>query len=326
MTFWRSIGASCLSAILGFAATTGAQTPPAGEGDITVTYERALTRGQLNNAGDLIAPDSTDAHALMSEVQFGITNRFAVSASLPYMTVRFAGGPHPHLVNIHGQPSNLDNGQYHGTAQDFHFGGQWGLVQSRRLIVTPFAEAIIPSHDYESLGQSVVGRNLRALTVGSGVGGFADVLPGLYFQTNLSHTVVQKVLGIRPNRSRVDSEVGYFVTPHIAFRFLETFQFIHDGVDFVGSTPAIVLHRTGATSVDIRLNHDRLLRTNVLNLGGGVSLAVTDSVDILATAVKTAWGENVQRNRAVTIGANWHFRTRGTGVPRPSRHPLPRFF
>src|SRR6266550_3872542 len=121
-------------------------------------WTSAMSAWASVESGDLIAPDSTDAHALMAEVQFGITNRFAVSASLPHMTVRFAGGPHPHLVNIHGQPSSLDNGQYHGTTQDFHFGGQWSGVQSRRLIVTPFAEAIIPSHDYESLGQSVVGR------------------------------------------------------------------------------------------------------------------------------------------------------------------------
>jgi hypothetical protein len=308
VTSCRPIAAVCLAALLGGAASVAAQTPR-GEGNLTLTYEQGYTRGQLNNAGELIAPDSTDAHALVWDVDFGVTSRLTVNASLPYMSVRFAGGPHPHLVGIHGQPSNLDDGRYHGSAQDFHVGGRWTLVESRRLMVAPFAEAILPSHHYESLGQSVVGQDLRALTIGAAVSGFADaVLPGLYFQTEVSHAVVQKILAVRPDRSRVDSEVGYFLTPRFAVRFVETFQFTHDGVDFVGSRPAIVVHSSNASSFDYFLNHDRLLRTNVVNLGGGVSLALTDSLELFATAAKTAWGENVQRNRAVTVGTNLHFR------------------
>ncbi len=314
-----SIAAACLAAMLGGAASVAAQTPR-GEANLTLTYDREHTWGQLNNVGELIAPDSTDSHALLWDIEFGVTNRVAVHTSLPYVSARFAGGPHPHTVGVHGQPSNLDNRQYHGTTQDFHVGGRWALVQSRRFTLTPFAEAVVPSHHYESLGQAAVGRDLRALIIGTGVGSFADaVLPGMYFQTEVSHAIAQKVLGVRPNRTRLDSEVGYFITPRVAVRFVETFQFIHDGIDFIGSRPALVVHSTNASSFDYFLNHDRLLRANVLNLGGGVTLGLTDSLDIFATAAKSAWGENVQRDRAITVGANWHFRLRTTPTPSPQK-------
>jgi len=227
------------------------------------------------------------------------------------MAIRFAGGPHPHRVGIHGQPSNLDDGNYHATAQDFHLGGRWGLVRSPRLMVTPFIDGVIPSHHYESLGQAVVGRDLRGVIAGTSVSGFPDViLPGLYFQTQVSHTFVERVLAVRANQTNLDSEVGYFITPRIAARFVEAFQFTHNGIEFVGSQPAIVMHGTNQTSRDITLNHDRLLMTRVVNLGGGISVGLSDSVDCFASATKSTWGRNVQRDHFFTAGVNVHFRTR----------------
>jgi len=304
-------------------AAARAQTPARGEGNVTTTYQRGHTRGQLNTAGELVSQDSTAAHALLWDVEFGLTNRLAVHASLPYMAVRFAGGPNPHRVGINGQPSNIDDGRYHATAQDFQVGGRWNLVQTRRLIVTPFADGVIPSHHYESLGQAVVGRDLRALLVGTTIGGFPDVIvPGLYFQTQVSNAFVQKVLSVHANQTYLDSEVGYFVTPRIAAKFIETFQFAHDGVEFVGSPPSIVIHSTQETSRDIRLNHDRLLMTRIVNLGGGIGVGVNDSIDVFGSAMKSTWGRNIQRTYSFTAGINVHFRTRKvTTFPQPERLP-----
>ena len=104
-------------------------------------------------------------------------------ASLPAMMVRYEG-PLAHPVGINGQPSDLDDGTYHGAFQDFYFGTRFKLLQSARFALTPFVEVIVPSHHYESLAQTAVGRDLRALVVGAAAGGFAeDLLPGLYFQT-----------------------------------------------------------------------------------------------------------------------------------------------
>lgn len=255
-------------------------------------------------------------------VEFGVDDRLAVHASLPFMMVRFAGGPTPHTVGVKGQPSDLDDGTYHGGFQDFYFGVRYNLVQSPRFTVTPFAEAIVPSRHYESLGHSVIGRDLRGLVVGAAVGSFADaLLPGLYLQTRLSYTVAEEVLGTRANRSGVDSAVGYFLTPRFAVQFVEAFQFFHDGVDF-GTPPGVItLHRGGtAAPLAHRRNHDRLVRSNLLSIGGGFTFAVTDVLTIFGGATTMAWGQNIQRPRTVTVGTSWNFQTRRAPSVSPNQN------
>ena len=117
-------------------------------------------------------------------------------------------GPGPHMLTIKRQPSTIDDGTYHGSFQDFYFGARYKLVESSHLALTPFVEAIVPSHHYEPVGQSAIGRDLRALVVGAAVGGFADdLIPGLFFQTRLSYARVQEIVDIRPNRTGIDSAV-----------------------------------------------------------------------------------------------------------------------
>ena len=100
------------------------------------------------------------------------------------------------------------------------FGSASYNVKARPVAVTPFADVTIPSHHYESLGHSAAGLDLRVLAVGVSAGGFIEaVLPGMYFETEFSHAIVEEVVGIRPNRTRFDSEIGYFVTPRFAIRF-----------------------------------------------------------------------------------------------------------
>ena len=169
------------------------------------------------------------------------------------------------------------------------------------------------------------GKDLRGLVVAASIGKFLDaVLPGLFIQTQVSYTVVQEIVGIRPNRSRADAEVGYFITPRLAVRFLESYQVTQNGLDsvlFAGpdSVARIHGHSEIAYTAEYRFNHDRLQRSNFLNLGAGVGFALNDSVEIFAAAAKTVWGESVHPLRGLSVGANFHFRTRpGTPGARPN--------
>jgi len=256
----------------------------------------------------------------MWEAEYGLTARLAVSASLPYIRSRYEGSA-PHRVGGVGPAQEWDNGEYHGTFQDFRVGVRY-RVTSRPFTVTPFAEGIIPSHHYPSLAHAAVGKDLRALVVGTAVGGFLDaVLPRLFFQGQASYALVQDVIGIRANRSHLDAELGYFITPRLAVRFLESYQVTHDGVDVLGFSPMTdaVFHGTGIPlAPEYRRYHDRLQRSNYLTLGGGVGFALNDSVEVFAAAAKMVWGESVHPLRAVTLGANLHFRS-PWAAPRADR-------
>ena len=322
----RSVAFGALLSGLASQASAQAFIPPAGEGTVSVSYQSGVTRGQHGVSGTWFAnaaraaglpEDVTNSHALIWYVEYGLTDRIAVHTSLPYMQVRYEGDI-PHTTGIDGQPSNLDDGSYHGSFQDFYVGTRFKLVESPRFALTPFAEVIIPSHHYESLAQAAVGRDLRALVVGAAAGGFADyLLPGLYFQTRVSYAFVQEAVDIRPNRTAIDSAVGYFVTPRLAIQFIETFQFTHDGIDWVGPPDLLATH-SGTPMADAHwANHDRLVRANALNLGAGVAYDLADNIGLFATFTKLAWGQNLPPPRSITVGMNWSFQT-GRSAPRAS--------
>jgi hypothetical protein len=342
VTFPRTIGlcsSHCTTAALVgaclvvFARVVSAQAflPAAGEGNVTATYQYAHARGHLDLNGNRMAgeagTDPTDTHSMMWGVEFGLTDRIAVNVSLPFIGSKY-GGSEPHRVGGVGPPQEWDDGTYHGTFQDFQ-GGVSINLRSRPLAFTPFAEVVIPSHHYPNLAHAAVGKDLRALVVGGAVGGFLDaVLPGIFFQAQLSYAVTQEVLDIRPNRSRVDVEVGYFITPRLAVRFLQSYQVTHNGLDLIQfgqpMTEAVIHgHPEIEVTADYRRNHDRLQRSNYLNLGGGINFAVNESLDVFAAAANTVWGESIHPLRGVSVGANMHFRTRRAARQadrqRPSR-------
>ena len=315
-----------LAAVLfGLASHASAQAfiPAPGEGTISVSYQNTRTHGQLDMYGTQLAEpggprEGTDGHALLWYVEYGLSDRIAVHASLPFSRTKYQGCC-AHPVGVDGQPSSLDDGTYHGTLQDFYFGTRFKLLASARLAVTPFVEVVIPSHHYESLGQSVAGRDLRAFVVGAAVGGFADdLLTGLHFQTRLSYAFVQNAVDVHPNRTGIDSSIGYFVTPRFAIDFLETFQYTHDGTDW-GIPPFGIGVRDGTPmTLDYGLNHDRLARSNALSFGFGATCALTEKVGFFGTVSKLAWGENLSAPRSITVGMNLGFQRHRSPSP-PSR-------
>jgi hypothetical protein len=262
--------------------------------------------------------DPTQGHAMVMEAEFGLSNRLAVSGSLPFIAAKYEG-THPHRVGGVGEIREWDNGQYHGTFQDFRVGVRYNVAR-RPFAITPSFDAVIPSHHYPSLAHAAVGKDLRAYVAGVAVGGFLDAfLPRLFFHTQVSYARVQRLIGVHPDRSRVDGELGYFITPRLSVRFLESYLVTHDGIDLLTFTPMTegVFHDTGIPlTSETRRYHDQLQRSNYFTLGGAVGFALNDSVEVFVDGAKMVWGESVHPLRAVTVGINTHFSTRRAAARR----------
>jgi hypothetical protein len=303
------------------AASAQAFVPSAGDVSLTFSYQNLLAVGHLDLNGERMEGDSgydpTQGHGFVTDVEFGLTDRLAVSGSIPFIASRYEGA-HPHIVGGVGPVQDWDNGEYHSTFQDFRIGVRYNLVR-RPIAATPFFEFVLPSHHYPSNAHAAVGKDLRAYIVGGAAGGFLDAwLPRMYFHTVVSHAWVQEAVGIRPNRSRVEGELGYFITPRISVRFLESYQFTHDGIDLLSFTPMTqgIVHSTGEPIAgEYRRHHDRLQRSNYLTFGGGVAYALNDSVGVVVEAAKIAWGENVHPLRAITVGVNLRLPTLRAAPP-----------
>jgi hypothetical protein len=297
------------------AASAQAFVPPAGDVSVTFSYQNLLAIGHLDLNGERMEGDSgydpTQGHGFVTDVEFGVSDRLTISGSIPYLASRYEGA-HPHIVGGVGPIQEWDDGEYHSTFQDFRIGIRYNVVR-RPIAATPFFEFVVPSHHYPSNAHAAVGKDLRAYIVGGAAGGFLDAwLPRLYFHTVVSHAWVQEAVELRPNRSRVEGELGYFITPRLSVRFLESCQFTHDGIDLLSFTPMTqgIIHSTGEPIAgDYRRNHDRLQRSNYLTFGGGVAFAVNDSLGVIVEAARMAWGENVHPLRAITVGVNVRLRT-----------------
>src|ERR1700692_1371796 len=110
---------------------------PKGDGVVTILYQNDIER--LHAFGDGRTKDRghTYLDAVFVNTDFSLTDRLAVSVSLPYIAGRYVG-VNPHLL-VRGDPETevaLDNGNYHGSLQDFRFNVRYALSQ-RALKITP---------------------------------------------------------------------------------------------------------------------------------------------------------------------------------------------
>jgi hypothetical protein len=289
--------------------------PPAGEGTVSFLFQNLHVRDHYltTTRRDFFGP--IDTNVLVLDFSYGLTDRLAVDVALPFVIAKYSGAfPHPVPVG----PVTLDDGRYHGTFQDFRLAVRYSVVRGRTA-VTPFVGSFVPSHGYEYFAHSAPGRGLKELQVGAAVAALLDdLLPGAFIQGRYSYGFVEPVYDLsqvrqNANRSNADLEVGYFVTPGLRLFVLGAGQLTHGGIDFAvidaddfwPNTFQLVSTPEG---VHAYRHHDRIDRVNYLNVGGGASVALTDSVDLFGSYMWTAAGRNGHSlARAVSLGLSVGF-------------------
>ena len=293
-------------------ARAQAYLPPQGEGTVSVLFQdmgvtyhyfttTPLDRGHIR------------AQTLLVDVTYGLTDNVAVSFVLPWIASKYmccgdGGAPHPLLDSSGPIPvlygaNPLDDGSYHGTFQDFRFDVRYNLTK-RGVVLTPFVGTIVPSHGYTYFAHAAPGRDLKELQVGLLAAKLLDdIAPGLFVQGRYAYGFTEKVFDISHNRSSMDFEVGYFLTPKLRLMGLGVGQRTHGGID---------LTQTGRVDLGPLLfsHHDQIDRLNFLNLGGGVAYTLTEKMDIFASLLHTVAQRNGHALRySATIGVSRSFST-----------------
>jgi len=184
--------------------------PSSGDGQLTITYENLYVRDHFDYTGKRFDAGPIRTNTVIATFEYGVTNKLTLDADITHVTSKYEGfvGPVPH-----GPP---DTGFYHPTFQDARIGIRYGVF-TKRLLVTPFVAAVIPTHHYETRGHTAVGRDLRELQMGINVGrDLEDIIPRTYFQARYSYAFVQNVRQFGLNRSNADWEFGYFLKPRLS--------------------------------------------------------------------------------------------------------------
>jgi hypothetical protein len=278
--------------------------PPKGEGSVLISYQYIDFAGHFRPDGSRLAGFQTRSNNVFLEVGYGVTDRLALSASLPHVNNKFTDKETPPFnlpVNV------VDDGAYHGAFQDFRFEARYNVLR-RPFVASPFFAGVIPSHGYQIIGEAAPGRHLREYLVGGYAGRLLNpVLPRAYVHGLYSYAFVERWMDIPLNRSNVDLAFGYFVVPSVSISFIWSRQWTHGGLAFtqIHDTPAVFL------------NHDRLVRSNFQHVGVGAGLALNKSVDLHGNFVKYVSGSNTHFGTAISVGVSWTFQTRRERASAP---------
>jgi hypothetical protein len=293
-----AIVAGLWCSVAGWPARADAQAwvPAQGEGSIAIQWQNAFSRYHYvpRTPVDI---GHIDTNTLVFDATYGLTNKLAVDLSLPYVAAKY-NGPQPH-------PTALDDGTYHGTMQDFRFGVRYN-ARAGRFALTPYVGSILPSHSYEYYAHAAPGRRLKELQVGAYVGRLLDsIVPGAFVQARVAYGFMQPVVDISHSRAMLDVELGDFVTERLRVFALGTGQFTRGGIDIPWMGP-IGLPAT------IQPVHDRIDRAHYVNVGGGGSYSLSDSLDMFGSIVTNIANRNGHgTTRGITLGISWTFKRSG---------------
>jgi len=256
-------------------ATASAQAwvPPKGEATLSVGWGYNWADHHTTYDGTSVDPGAMLFHSALSDLSYGVTNRLAVGVNLPFVASRY-GGEKPHKARLAAPPGAplYDDGTWHGTFQDFRAEARFRATTGS-LAITPMAALVVPSHFYEYLAHSASGRGLTEGQFGVSVGRVLDpILPKAYAQARYVYAVPEKVLGLSHNRSEVSVDLGYFVTDSLTASVFGGLTKTHRGWRATIDYPP-------PTNPDWE-SHDQLRKAEYVRLGGGLSYALTGSIDV----------------------------------------------
>ena len=288
-----------LSILVASSAQAQAWLPAKGEGSVSVLYQNIFVKDHMPE-GEFVDLGHIYSHGLLLDLTYGLTDRVALTVGVPMMTTKY-NGTRPH-------PTNLDDGSWHTSWQDFRFAVRYNAFRGP-VAITPFVGTLLPSNAYETYAHSAVGRRLRELQVGVSFAALLDgLVPGLFVQGRYALGFSENVLDFSNDRSLADVEVGYFVTPELRVFGMVGGHYQYAGLDL--PPPPIPLGSV-ATPEQV-VNHDRIAKDRALNVAVGASISLTDSVDLFGSFMKTVAGRNGHAiNRGISTGVSWSFQRKG---------------
>ena len=281
---------------------------PRSEGSVSLAYQNTHVRDHFYSRGLRLDVGHVRTQSVSIDVDYGLTGRVSVGAGLPLVASKYLG-EFPHR---HADGRTLDDGRFHGGFQDLRFDVRV-LALERPVAITPFLAFSAPTRDYEFFAHSAIGLAVREAQAGAYVGA---AFSRFYVQGRYSYAVPERVLGRRRTRSNVDAEVGWVAAPRIRVFAFQMIHASHDGVE--------ILPRFVGLSADEIHHHDQLGRSRMLDIGGGIAVAITPSMDGMCSASKTLSGANTHAVQyALTVGASWRFGRRSAAGHHADDRDLP---
>lgn len=273
--------------LLSAAAHGQAWLPRQGTLDASLLYSNYLNKKHYLPNGDAEDVGHTRSHTVGLTGSYALTDRWMVSAGLPFVSARYEG----HRAH----PGEVDDGNYHGYLTDARVGVHF-QAQEQPFALAPYVALVIPTNSYPTLGHAAPGRGLNEVWLGFFVGKVLDPwIPRTYLQARYNYAFVEEVVGVDHDRSNAELELGYFLNPRMSIRVVAAWQETHGGID-VPVPPSDPLFAY----------HDQLAAESFFNLGAGFAYTLNSRVSLFSLYLQSVDGRNGHRlDNGVTLGLSY---------------------
>ena len=289
MTRAGVVFAAALSAAMPSLAFAQAWVPPAGIGIVSVVYQDLDNTNHRMADGSLLDGYDSVSRGLLVNLDYAVTDRFSFSVGFPYIASKYTG-PEPSLF---GLPIDECMCWNHGW-QDVSGSVRYNL-RNGAFGLTPSVSFGVPSHQYEAVGEAVLGRYLKELRFAVDAGQRLDAISDrLSVSGRYSYAVVEQIDDLSNNRSNAALEAAALLTRKLAARVVFSWQYSHGGL----SSPEF--------TEDNFLLFDRVLKDNYFHVGGGVAYSFP-RIDVFATYTHYASGTDTHAGRAIVTGVSLPF-------------------
>ena len=269
-----------------------------GELDLGFIYTNILNQKHYLPYGEELDVGSTRSETYTVRFLYGLTDRLTISGGLPYVESWYSGHfPHP---------GHVDDGHKNKSLADWRLGLHY-QVSEGPIAFAPYLQFSAPIKDYETLGHAATGRGLTEIWTGFFAGRNLDHwIPRAYAQFRYNYAFVEKVAGIKHDRSNIDLELGYRLIPAWTVRGLLLYQDSYGGIDVpIPPTDPLYPH------------HDQLAAEDFTHLGFGGSWAPRACATAFIFSMWRAFAAaTVTRSTRTSPSA-------GTGHTNPDNRPTP---
>lgn len=297
------------SAILFLAAAAFPQpwTPPAGHGTLWLGGQTQRTDAHIIFDGTKVHNVETRSNTATFGLDYGLTDRLALSLSLPYVSSRLKSGEvHPGAI--------ADDGDAHAFVTDFVMQLRYKAIDSR-VVVTPLLGVVLPTRDYPTIGHAAHGRGVNEYSAGLDIGHNATAIsPYLFVSGSYVYSYVERLdEHVTVDRSNADLQLAYLLSSRVTARVTTTWQNTHGGLNYPLKPSDAAEHFH---------HHDQLGRVNFWRVATGLSYAMTSTVELVGGWSTSLAGENSHAFRSWSAGVAWTFdgnglrRTRAASAPR----------
>lgn len=265
--------------------------------DLSLDYNFALSDKVVGDNNIEFPRGGTTTHQISLGAEYVPVPKLGVTVALPLALLKYNGdaGLYPHPGG-----GRYDDGATHATLTDLHAAVRYQVLEEP-FALTPSLGVSIPVADYETVGNTVAGRHLKALHLGLAVGrvigeaAYVHLLYEFSLVEKYSRTANTEKHG--QNRSDAAFTIGY--------KLLEQKLDVHLDANLRITDGGVRFSDFARLPADEQLYHDAILNEDIFLAGGGVGYQLSDALAVSLSARLFVTGINTQNASVVALGVTW---------------------